>query len=126
MTRILLVDDHSVVRHQLRRIIHQRDGFEVCGEAADGQEGVDKHAALKPHLTVLDFNMPRLNGLQAAVHILKEHPSACILMLSVFETRGVIEEAKRAGIRGFCSKNSIDRFFDAVEAILRGETYFPN
>jgi DNA-binding NarL/FixJ family response regulator len=124
MTRILLVDDHNLMRKQLRLMIQKREQWEVCGEAADGLEAVHKHAVLKPHLTVMDFKMPLLDGLQASRLILKQHPSARILMITVSASRELMEEAKKAGLRGFCSKSGMDAFFEAAETILRGETYF--
>jgi DNA-binding NarL/FixJ family response regulator len=124
MTRILLVDDHNLMRKQLRQMIQKQEHWEVCGEAADGLEAVYKHSVLKPHLTVMDFKMPLLDGLQASRLILKQHPSARILMMTVSASRELMKEAKKAGLRGFCSKSGMDDFIEAVETILRGETYF--
>jgi CheY-like chemotaxis protein len=124
MTRILLVDDHKLMRQQLRQTIQKREQWEVCGEAADGPEAVYKHSVLKPHLTVMDYHMPLLDGLQAARLILKQHPSARILMITVSASRQLMEEVKKAGLKGFCSKCDVDAFFEAAETILRGETYF--
>ena len=124
MTRILLVDDHLPLRKQLRQMIEMQEQWKVCGEAADGREAVDKHLVLKPDLTVMDFNMPLLDGVRASRLILKGHPSACILMLTVHESRQLLEEVKNVGIKGFCSKCGMDAFFEAIEAMLRGETYF--
>ncbi len=83
-----------------------------------------KHASLNPHITVMDITMPTLNGLQAARQILKHCPTAYILILSIEDSSVLVEEVKKIGIKGFCSKNAMQVFFDAVEAILRGETYF--
>jgi DNA-binding NarL/FixJ family response regulator len=124
MTRILLVDDHNLMRQQLCQTIQKRERWEVCGEAADGLEAVYKRSVLKPHLTVMDYQMPLLDGLQASRLILKQHPSAGILMITVSASRQLMAEAKIAGLRGFCSKSDVDGFFEAVETILRGETYF--
>jgi len=124
MTRILLVDDHNLIREQLSQLIQKREQWEVCGEAADGLDAVYKHSVLKPHLTVMDFKLPLLDGLQASRLILKQHPSASILMITISASRQLMEEAKKAGLRGFCSKSGVDAFFEAVETILRGETYF--
>jgi DNA-binding NarL/FixJ family response regulator len=124
MTRIMVVDDHSMVRKQLRQVIQEREGWEVCGEASDGQEAIRLHTALKPHVTVMDFNMPLLDGLQAARQILSNQPSASILMISISDARQLIEEMKKIGVKGFCLKRDIDDLFAAVEALLRGETYF--
>jgi two-component system response regulator DegU len=77
-----------------------------------------------PNFIVMDIDMPTLNGLQAARQILKDHPSACILILSISDSLAIVEEVKKSGIKGFCSKNAMGSFFDAVETLLRGETYF--
>jgi DNA-binding NarL/FixJ family response regulator len=124
MTRILLVDDHNLMRQQLRQTIQKREQWEVCGEAADGREAVYKHSVLKPHLTVMDYQMPLLDGLQASRLILKQHPSARILMITVSASWQLMEGVKRAGLKGFCSKHDVDALCEAVETILRGETYF--
>jgi len=112
------------VRHRLRQMIQDQTQWEVCGEATDGQDAVRKHSILKPDVIVMDFNMPHLNGLDASRVILKNQPSACILMLSVSDSRQLREEVKKAGIKGFYSKGFMDTFVDAVEVVLRGETYF--
>lgn len=124
MTKILIVDDNPLVRKMIRRMIEQHPDWTVCGESADGREGILKHALLKPHITVMDFSMPEVNGLEAARQILMDQPSARILILSVEESSGLIEEVKKTGIKGFCSKNTMGVFFEAVETILRGEHYF--
>ena len=126
MLRILLVDDHDMVRKRIRLMIQGRKNWKVCGEAADGREAIHKHSVLRPHVVVMDFSMPRLNGIDASRRILKDHPSACILMISVSESQQLMEEVKKVGIKGFCSKSSMDALFAAVEALLRGETYFPD
>ena len=120
----MVVDDNYVIRSALRQMIQTRQSWEVCGEGKDGHEAVVKHAELNPNIVVMDIDMPTLNGLQAARQILKNHPSACILILSIFDSAAIVEEVKKAGIKGFCSKNTMGSFFDAVETLLRGETYF--
>jgi two-component system, NarL family, response regulator DegU len=124
MTRILVIDDNHLIRRALRQMIQTRQSWEVCGEGRDGQEAVVKHAELNPNIIVMDINMPTLNGLQAARQILKDYPSASILILSISDSAAMVEEVRKAGIKGFCSKNTMGYFFDAVETILRGETYF--
>jgi DNA-binding NarL/FixJ family response regulator len=105
-------------------MIQTKQSWEVCGQGKDGQEAVVKHAELNPNIIVMDINMPTLTGLQAARQILKNHPSACILILSISDSSAMVEEVKKAGIKGVCSKNTMGYFFDAVETLLRGETYF--
>jgi CheY-like chemotaxis protein len=112
MMQILVVDDHQLVRKQLRQMIQMRGQWEACGEAADGREAVHQHSVLKPDLIVMDFKMPLLDGLQAFRLTLKDHPSACILVLSVSVSRQLVEEVKKVEIKGFCSKGGMGTFFE--------------
>jgi DNA-binding NarL/FixJ family response regulator len=125
MMRILLVDDHAHFRKQLRRLIETQADWEVCCEAADGKEAVEKHRTVNPHLTIMDFNMPGLDGLNASRQILRKKPDAPILMVSVFASQQLADEAKKAGIKGFCPKSEAECIIEAVEMLLRGKKYFP-
>jgi DNA-binding NarL/FixJ family response regulator len=125
MIRILIVDDHGHYRAQLRTLLESEPEWEICGEAADGKEAIEKHSAIQPHVTVMDFNMPKLNGLDASRAILQKWPDAPILMLTVFASSQLTFQAKKHGIKGFCSKVQIDCILAAIKALLRGESYFP-
>jgi DNA-binding NarL/FixJ family response regulator len=125
MTRILIVDDHDQYRAQLRSLIEAEAEWEICGEAADGKEAVEKHSSIQPHVTVMDFNMPRLNGLDASCAILRKCPDAPILLLTIFFSSQLAIQAKKRGIKGFCSKVQIECITAAIKALLRGESYFP-
>lgn len=125
MARILIVDDHDQYRAQLRILLESEPEWEICAEAADGREAAEKHPSVKPCITVMDFNMPRLNGLEASSVILKSCPSAPILLLTIFSSSELSAEARKRGIKGFCSKVHIDCITAAVKALLRGESYFP-
>jgi len=98
--------------------------WQVCGEAQNGTEGIEKHCQIQPDLTV-DFNMPDINGLMASREILRKHPEATILMLTVFASPQLAVRAKGEGIKGLCSKTQVECITDAIETLLRGETYFP-
>jgi DNA-binding NarL/FixJ family response regulator len=124
MTRILIVDDHHHYRVQLRKLTESEADWRICGEAADGDEAIEKHSAIQPHVTVMDFNMPRLNGLDASRAILQKCPDAPILLLTIFASTQLTTQAKKRGIKGFCSKVQIDCITAAIKALLRGETYF--
>ena len=123
--RILIVDDHHQFRAQLRSLLESIEEWQVCGEAQNGIEAVEKHCDIQPHVTVMDFNMPELNGLLASREILRKHPQATILLLTVFASAQLAVRAKREGIKGFCSKTEIDCITVAIETLLRGGTYFP-
>lgn len=125
MTRILIADDHHLFRRQLRNLIEAQPDWVVCSEAADGREAVEQHGSVAPQLTVMDFNMPNMDGIKASSTILLKNPEAQILMITVFASRSLADEAKKTGIRGFCSKSS-DCIVDGIQALLRGETYFPS
>jgi DNA-binding NarL/FixJ family response regulator len=124
--RILIADDHEAVRRGVCAILLSRDGIEVCGEAVNGGDAVEKAAELKPDLVILDVTMPVLGGLEAAVQILKILPKVPILIFSMHESRQLREEAQRIGARGYVTKGEAgDHLMNAVEALLQGGTFFP-
>ncbi len=124
-TRILVVDDNPSVRRYLRGVLEQHRGWRVCDEARDGQEAVYKFQKIKPDVIVLDFQMPYMNGLDAARAISQLSPETPILMVTLYLTKQLSEEAQRAGVRGACAKTDLHCVVDAVGALLREETYFP-
>ena len=100
--------------------------WQVCGEAKNGVDAVEKHYHVQPDTTVMDFNMAGLNGLLASREILRKYPDATILMLTGFDSQMLAARAKTEGIRGFCSKTQPEYIILAIETFLRGETYFPD
>jgi DNA-binding NarL/FixJ family response regulator len=123
--RILLADDHEVVRRGLCSLLRGQPEWEVCGEAADGREAVEMAQRLKPDVIVLDIGMPNLNGLEATRQILKANPQAKILILTLHESEEVVRHILDAGARGFLSKADAARdVIAAVEALRRGKIYF--
>jgi two-component system chemotaxis response regulator CheY len=126
MIRILVADDNPAVRRFLRGVFEERDNWHVCDEARTGKEAVQRFSQAHPDLTVLDFQMPEMNGLDVARQIIALSPDAPILMLTVYLTKQLTEEARKVGIRGTCAKADINSVVSAVEALLRQETYFPN
>lgn len=125
MIRIFIVDDHNDYRTHLRTLLESVKEWKVCAEAVNGIEAVQKHSHFQPHITVMDFNMPELNGLLASREILRKCPAASILLLTVFASPQLAIRAKREGIKGFCSKTQVDCITLAIQSLLRGETYFP-
>ena len=126
MTNIFVVDDNKLMRQQALRLLEQQDSWQVSGEAVNGKEAVNKYRDLLPDITIMDFEMPEMNGLEAAETILKEFPNARILMLSVHLPGQLAAEARKVGIKGACPKSEMWCLPDAIRSLLRGETYFPH
>ncbi len=95
--RILIADDHEVVRQGVRNLLEGRPGWEVCAEAVDGRDGVEKAVELKPDIVILDIGMPNLNGLEATRQILHNRPEAKVLILTIHESEQVVREVLEAG-----------------------------
>lgn len=122
--RILIADDHEVVRRGLCALLRNHLEWEVCGEASDGREAVEQALILKPDVVVLDVGMPNLNGLEATRQILKAHPQTNILILTLHESDQLVQEVLNAGARGFLLKTDAARdLITAVEALRRNEIY---
>jgi DNA-binding NarL/FixJ family response regulator len=124
--RILVVDDNAVVRRYLRGMLEQQEGWRVCEEARNGHEAIERFRAVQPDVVVLDFQMPEMNGLETARVINKLSPNTPILMVTLYLSRQLSEEAKKVGIRGTCVKSDTKSVIDGVVALLRCETYFRN
>jgi DNA-binding NarL/FixJ family response regulator len=126
VVRILLADDNPAIRRCLRGLLDRQADWMVCDEASNGKEAVERFQDAKPDLIVLDFQMPEMNGLDAARHIVKLSPETPILMVTIHLSKQLSEEARKAGIRGACAKTDINSVVDAVSTLLRQGTYFPN
>ncbi len=123
--KILLADDHEIVRHGLRALLQDHEGWEISGEAVDGRDAVDKAALLKPELVILDIGMPCLNGLDAAREILRQDPQTTILVLTVHESEQLIRDLLNVGAKGFLLKSDAARdLIAAVEALQEHRTFF--
>jgi DNA-binding NarL/FixJ family response regulator len=123
--RILIADDHSVLRAGLRSLLESHPGWEVCAEAADGREAVEKAAKLKPHVAVLDIGMPLLNGVEATRQIRKSSPDTEILVLTMHESEDLVQQVTEAGARGYILKDDADRILiAAVDAVRNHKPYF--
>jgi DNA-binding NarL/FixJ family response regulator len=123
-TRILIVDDSPLVRQRLRDLLQQHLDWQVCGEAANGQDAITRAAELSPDVIVLDFLMPGMNGMQAAREIGKLIPDVPILMFTTYLSRQLVEEARNVGIRGAVAKSDARYVIDGLEALLRNESFF--
>jgi DNA-binding NarL/FixJ family response regulator len=126
LIRILVADDNPAVRRYLRGVLEQQDDWQVCDEAADGVDAVRRFQSGHHDVIVLDFQMPEMNGLEAARQINQISPNTPILMVTLFLSEQLAAEARKAGIKGTCAKANIECVVDAVGALLREETYFPN
>ncbi len=123
--RILIADDHEVVRKGLRSLLETEPGLEVVGEASNGREAVEKATATKPDVVVLDIGMPELNGLEATRRIVKAAPRTEVLILTVYETEEVIREVLRAGARGYVLKSDAGRLLlSAIESVSAHKPFF--
>jgi DNA-binding NarL/FixJ family response regulator len=123
--RIVVADDHPIFRFGLSSLLGSHQGWEVCGEAADGRDAVEKCKQLKPDLLILDICMPVLNGLDAARQILKQNPKQEILVLTAVESEQVVRDCLEAGVRGWVFKSDgTTDLMAAVEALQRHKTAF--
>lgn len=123
--RILLADDHAVVRKGLRYLLEGQANHTVVGEAADGREAVRLCAELKPDVAVIDVAMPGLNGIDAAAQIVKANPSIAVVILSMHSDESYILRALSAGARGYLLKDSAEEdLLRAVETVADGRPFF--
>lgn len=125
--QILIADDHEHMRRIIAGLISQRREWELCAEAADGQEAVKYAQILCPDVAILDVQMPNLNGLDAARLILRHCPNAIIVSDSIHDVALFVEELKQIGVKGFVDKNRLGTdLIPTVDAVLKGETRFPS
>lgn len=122
--RILLCDDHLLIRASLKSLIGEFPGIDVIGEAGDGREALEHVARLRPNVVVMDIAMPGLNGLEATRRLVKEHPQVRVVMLSMHADESHVLQALRAGASGYVLKGSAPRELEmAIEAVARGEIF---
>src|ERR1700736_4261401 len=123
--KILVADDHVMIRKIVTSTLEQEAGFEVVGEAVNGLEAVRKAEALKPNVVILNVTMPVLDGFEAARQIRKKLPEVAIVILSSNADRQFIEEAKKIGVRAYVPKNEAAvALGKAVQAAIRNEDFF--
>ena len=124
VTRVLLADDHPIVRNGLRELLNSEADFRVVAEVDDGAQAVERALADDVDLVVLDVSMPRMTGLQAARELSSRKPGLRVLMLSMHENEQFLFEALRAGASGYVLKTAADRdLVEACRATMRGETF---
>jgi DNA-binding NarL/FixJ family response regulator len=124
VVNVLLADDSSTFRQTLRSIIDGQDNWHVCTEARDGLEAVRSFRQHVPDIVVIDFQMPEMNGLEAAREMLRQSPQVPILMVTMFLSEQLMWEAKKIGIKGACAKTDAACVIKGVEALLENKPYF--
>lgn len=123
--RLLVADDHEIIRKGLCALLQEQPGWEVTAEAKDGREAVEKEKQFKPDVSVIDIGMPGLNGIEATRQIIKNSAHAKVLVLTMHETDGLIREVLEIGARGYLLKSdAASDLVRAVDALRRNQTYF--
>ena len=126
-TRVLIADDHGIVRGGLKLLLERQPDIEVVGEAADGAEAVERALSLRPDLAILDVSMPLLTGIQATHEIKRHAPEIDVLVLSMHDDERYVFEALKAGASGYVLKREADQdLVDAVRSVTRGEPFLTN
>jgi DNA-binding NarL/FixJ family response regulator len=123
--RILIADDHDLIRRGVRDLLAARSGWQVVAEACNGIEAVQKAVSLRPDVAILDFSMPDLNGPGAAAQIADKVPETRVVVLTMHDSEQVMREVLQSGARGLVLKSDADRdLLDAVEAVARKRHFF--
>jgi two-component system nitrate/nitrite response regulator NarL len=125
MARILIADDHAMMRKGLRTVIEPHSGWEICGEATTGLEALELAKSLKPDLVVLDVSMPILNGLEIAHRLSRYMPEIKTLLFTMHNSPQFAKDVSKSGAHGYVCKSSGEEVLvKAMEALLRGGTFF--
>jgi DNA-binding NarL/FixJ family response regulator len=127
MIRVLIAEDHLMVRAGIRALLEKAGDIHVMGEASNGQEAIEMTEALKPDVLIMDIMMPRLNGIQAAENIREMKLPTHILLLSMYSDEGFVHQALQWGVKGYVLKSSVsDELLWAVRTVASGKTYLSN
>jgi len=121
--KVLLVDDHALVRRGFRRMLEDESSFQIVGEASDGLEAIERADELRPDVIVMDCALPQVNGIEASRRILQKQPKIAILMLSMHSENTLVRQALDAGAKGYILKNAMDLdLVSAIKKIAAGKT----
>jgi DNA-binding NarL/FixJ family response regulator len=124
-SKILIADDHSMIRDGVKTLLSKNKDLEVAGEASSGHDAVEKYFELKPDLLILDISMPDMSGMEVAQRILGERPDAKIIILSMYDDEDYISRCMEHGVKGYVVKNETSEELDyAVKTVLKGQSYF--
>jgi len=124
-TKILIVDDHEVVRDGLRNILLSLDNISIAGEAGNGEDAIKMYTSVKPDLVIMDISMPGMNGIEATRIIKEKDPDAKILILTMHDNQEYLNQIIRSGAKGFILKNTDkEELLDAVKTVASGENFF--
>ena len=122
--RILIVDDHAVVRRGVRSLLESHEGWDVCGEATTGRDAVEQSRRLRPDVVIMDLSLPELNGLDATRHILKDAPETEVLVLTMHQSEELARDVLQAGARGYVLKSDADEnLIAAVENLQQHKPF---
>ena len=122
--RILVVDDHAVVRRGVRSLLESHEGWVVCGEATTGRDAVEQSRRLRPDVVVMDLSLPELNGLDATRQILKDAPETDVLVLTMYQSEQLARDMLQAGARGYVVKSDADeQLIAAVESLRQHKPF---
>ncbi|HEX6036033.1 MAG TPA: response regulator transcription factor [Anaerolineales bacterium] len=127
MIRVLIAEDHLMVRAGIRALLEKAGDIHVMGEASNGQEAIELTETLRPDVLIMDIMMPRMNGIQAAENIREKKLPTNILLLSMYSDEGFVHQALQSGVKGYVLKSSVsDELLWAVRAVAGGKTYLSN
>ena len=122
--KVLIVDDHGILRAGIELIIEQTDDMEIAGQGSDGHEGIELARKLKPDVVLMDISMPGLNGIDATKEILRENPDIKILALSAHCNRRFVRDMLKAGVTGYALKDAMaDELIEAIRTVNAGKRY---
>ncbi len=123
--RILIVDDNASLRQGIAALLQANDGFQVCGEAENGKEAIEKTLALQPDVVLMDITMPVMGGFDAAQNILSAVPDMRIIFVTMHNSSEILKSVRGSGAKGFVSKTDVsDVLIEALNAVFWGQTYF--
>jgi DNA-binding NarL/FixJ family response regulator len=123
---VLVADDHPLMREGIAAVVNSQSDMRVVGEAGDGLEALAQYRALRPHVTLLDLQMPNLNGTEAVQAIRAEFPSACLAILTTYSGDARVTQAIKAGAQGYLLKSALRReLTEAIRTLAAGHRYFP-